>query len=167
MSELSFSEWVDQKVEEARSSGQEQRRAEWILSYRRLRSRIEHWLREDGGELIQIDDEVVQCNERGLGIYSIDGFRIRIGDSSAHVVPVGRNLIARIHLPGGGELPGEGQVDITSGRAKYLLLRTIQDGEDEWYVVGENRYVPAYKWRNADMLFTRERLHSILMDLLS
>jgi hypothetical protein len=167
MSEMSFREWVEQKIEEARGSGEGRRRAEWTQSYRRLRSRIEHWLRKDGGERIQIDDEVVQCKELGSGHYGLNGFRIRIGDSSAHVVPVSPNAIARIHLPGGGELPGEGQVDITSGRARYLLFRTIQDGEDVWYVVGENRYVPAYQRRNADTLFTRERLQEILMDLMS
>jgi hypothetical protein len=167
MPELSFKEWVEQKDEEARGSERGQRRAEWIQAYRRLRAQIEHWLREDGGERIQIDDEVVQRNERGLGIYNIDGFRIRIGDSSAHVVPVSRNVIARINPPGGGEFPGEGLVDITSGGRKYHLYRTVQDGTDVWYVVEEKQYPLRDRSRDTTTPLTREILQEILMDLMS
>ncbi len=167
MPELSFKEWVVQKDEEARNNEQGQRRAEWLRAYRRLRDQIERWLKEEGGERIQIDDEVVQRNERGLGIYNIDGFRIRIGDEMAQVVPVSRNVIARINPPDGGELPGEGRVDITRGGSKYHLYRTIQDGEDVWYVVDEEQYRPGRKRRDPDTPFTRERLQEILMDLMS
>lgn len=167
MPELSFREWVEQKDEEARRSEHFERRAEWIRAYRRLRTQIEHWLREDGGGLIEIDDEVVQRNERGLGIYNIDGFRIRVGDSYAHVVPISRNVIARIRPPEGGELPGEGLVDLTSGGTEYHLYRTIQDGRDVWYVVDERQYLPARRQPEPDRPLTREVFQEILMDLMS
>jgi hypothetical protein len=164
---LNFKEWVEQKAEEARSSERAQRQSEWRQAYRRFRASIEQWLREDGGEQIVIDDEVVQRNERGLGIYNIDGFRIRIGDSSAHVVPVGRNVVARINPAGGGEFPGEGRVDMTGGGRKYHLYRTIQDGEDRWYIVDDGRHPFADKAREPDLPLTREHLQQILMDLMS
>jgi len=74
-------------------------------------------------------------------------------------VPIGRNVIARINPPEGGEFPGEGRVDITAEGRKYHLYRTIQDGRDVWYVVDEDR-------RTTTPL-TRERLEEILMDLMS
>ena len=93
MSEVSFKEWVEQKTEEARSSERAQRRAEWLHAYRELKESIQRWLRDVAGERIQFEDEWVQRNEMGLGIYDIDGFRIRIGDSLVRVVPVSRNVI--------------------------------------------------------------------------
>lgn len=167
MPELSFREWVERKAEEAGSSDRALRQSEWKRAYNLLRSRIEGWLREEGGDRIAIEDEVVQRNERGMGIYNIHGLRIRIGDSLAHVVPVGRNVIARINPPGGGELPGAGRVDIIGGEKKYHLYRTIEDGEDRWYVVDPERHPLADRAREPDLPLTREHFERILMDLMS
>jgi hypothetical protein len=166
MPEPSFRDWVEQKAKEAGSERAE-RLAEWRRAYRQLRDQIERWLKEDGDGQIQVDDFAVMHNERGLGLYHIEGLWIRIGDSAVKVAPVSRNVIARINPPGGGELPGEGLVDISSGGTKYHLYRTIQDGKDVWYVVDEERYRPGRKQRDPDMPFTRERLQEILMDLMS
>ncbi|MHB1558126.1 MAG: hypothetical protein ACYC61_11740 [Isosphaeraceae bacterium] len=166
MPELSFKEWVEQKAKEA-DSRHAARLKEWLGAYKKLRTQLERWLKEDGGEKIQIVDFAVMHNERGLGPYHIDGFWIHIGDDSVKVTPMGRNVIARLNPPGGGELRAEGRVDITSGTTKYHLYRTIQDGEDAWYVVHEEQFRPGGKHPRPDTLLTRERLQEILMDLMS
>ncbi len=164
---LSFREWVEKQADEA-SSERATRRAEWRRAYQQLRSEIERWLKEDGGDRIQIVDFEVMHNERGLGLYHLKGFHIWIGDSSVKVEPVSRNVIARIHLPDGGELPGEGLVDMSGGGSRYHLYRTIQDGKDMWYVVDEKRPVlPARKQRDVDTPLTRELFEEILIDLMA
>jgi hypothetical protein len=158
--ELSFQEWVEKKAEEAQSSERLQRRAEWLRAYEDFKEQIRRWLREDGlEERIEIHPEWVQRREGGLGTYNIEGLRIDIGDSSVKVVPISRNVIGYVNLPGGGEFRASGRVDITDGIHKYVLYRTIQDGQDVWYAVDEDRY--------AVTPFTRERLQKILMDLMS
>jgi hypothetical protein len=166
MPQPSFREWVEQKVKEA-GGGRAERLADWRRAYKRLRDEIERWLKEDGGGEIEIADFPVMRTEQGLGVYHLDGFSIRIGDSAVKVLPVSRNVIARIKLPDGGELPGEGLVDITGGGTKYHLYRTIQDGKDVWYVVDEKRHPSASRQRDVDMPLTRERFQEILMDLMS
>jgi hypothetical protein len=159
MPELSFKEWVEQKDEEARSSDKAQRRQEWLRAYQSLKNQIRQWLGEDGGDRIRFESEWIRQNERALGSYNIEGFRVEIGDSSVHFVPVSRTVIARINPPAGGEFRGAGRVDVTSGARSYRLYRTIQDGSDVWYVVDEDRHEVS--------LLSRERLEEILMDLMS
>ena len=91
----------------------------------------------------------------------------RIGDSSVHLVPVSRNVIARIHPPGGGEFPGAGLVDITSGGTKHRLYRTIQDGTDVWYIVVDTWRPLESKRRDTAIPLTKESFEEILMDLMS
>jgi hypothetical protein len=90
-----------------------------------------------------------------LGTYDIEGLRIEIGDSSVHVVPMGRNVVGSVNPPGGGAFRAVGRVDIGDGIRKSVLHRTIQDGQDLWYAVDEERYRVTP--------FTRERLQEILM----
>jgi hypothetical protein len=159
MPDLSFKEWVEQKDEEARSSEKVRRRQEWLQAYQSLKNRIREWLGEDGGDRIRFESEWIRQNERALGSYNIEGFRVEIGDSSVHFVPVSRNVIARINPPEGGEFRGAGRVDVTDGARKYHLYRTIQDQGDVWYVVDEDR-------RRATPL-SKKRLQEILMDLMT
>ncbi len=167
MSEVSFKEWVEQKAEEAHSSERAQRRAEWLRAYEGLKSRISQWLREDGGGRIQIDGEWIERNEQGLGIYKIEGLRITIGDSTVHVIPVSRNVIARIHPPGGGEYPGAGLVEITGGGMKHRLYRTVHDGTDVWYIIVDTWRPLEGNQRDTAIPLTKESFERILIDLMS
>jgi len=100
----------------------------------------------------------MERREQGLGAYNIDALRIDIGDSTVEVVPLGRNVIGYVNLPGGGEIRAAGRVDITSGVRKFHVYRTMQDGKDVWYVADEQ-----YK----ETLLTRQRFEEVLMDLMS
>jgi hypothetical protein len=159
MPELTFKEWVGKKNEEARNNEQGQRRAEWLRAYNELKERIRQWLREDGEEGIRVDGEWVRKREQSLGTYDVEGLRIEIGDESVKVEPIGRNVIGYVDLPGGGESKAVGRVDIKGGARKYVVYRTIQDGQDVWYAVDDERYKVT--------LLAKERLQEILMDLMS
>jgi hypothetical protein len=160
MPELSFKEWVAKKDEEAHSSERMQRQAEWLQAYGELTEKIRQWLREDGlNERISIQSEWIQRRELGLGTYNVEGLRIEIGDSSVKVEPISRHVVGYVNLPGGGEIRASGRVDIGNGVHEYVVYRTIQDGKDVWYAVDEDRY--------SVTPFTKERLHEILMDLMS
>lgn len=167
MSELSFRDWVKQKTEDTESARAEKRK-EWGRAYRGLKTQIETWLKDDGGDQIRINDVPVVLNERGIGQYQLDGFFIGIGDSSVKVTPIGRNVIGHVRLPGGGEISAEGLADITGGGTRYHLYRTIQDGQDRWYVVEERRPDSlASRPLEPDTPLTRERFQAILMELMA
>jgi hypothetical protein len=74
--------------------------------------------------------------------------------------PAGRPARHRCRRGRGGSRIGRARlVDITNRERRYLLLRSIEDGQDRWYVldvVGE-----------APMPFDRDPLEAILEDLLS
>ena len=115
MAELSFKEWVERKVEEDRKNVDARRRDDWLLAYGRLKDSIYQWLKEDAGEEVVFKAETTQRHERALGIYDIDEFWIQIGHSAVEVVPAGRNVMARVNPPEGGEFPAQGRVDIKGG----------------------------------------------------
>ena len=71
---------------------------------------------------------------------------------------MGRNVIGTVGLRDEPEHRGMGRVDLTNGVRRYGLYRTIQGGEDVWYVVDE---------RSEISLLTRDRLFEMVMDLMS
>ncbi len=95
--------------------------------------------------------------------------KIRSGTDSIDILPVGRYAIGPLrqqHLwlsPDNagrwGDLSG-GRMDITDGERTYLLLRSIENGQDCWYAVGNNK-------SGVPTSFDREHFKSILEDLLS
>ncbi|HWE40302.1 MAG TPA: hypothetical protein VG406_27365 [Isosphaeraceae bacterium] len=150
-----FREWAEQK---AATEGEQARRLdEWTAAYDRLRDDITRWMRDDGGEAVKIDPVPATLGERGIGTYVLTGLRIRIGDHSVNVSPVGRNVAGPIGTRDGSQQP-EGLVYVTDGSRKYPLIRTVQDGRDVWYVAGEEGV--------AERL-TSHLFEKILMDLMS
>ena len=59
---------------------------------------------------------------------------------------------------GGAGIPADGRVDITDGIRKYMLYRTLKDGQETWYAVDE-------RFQAAPL--DRSRFEAILQDLLS
>ncbi len=82
-------------------------------------------------------------------------------------MPVGRYANGPLELknlqmiPGNerrwGDLSG-GRVDVTNGERRYVLLRSIEDGQDRWYALAGNQIVPKP--------FDSNCLQAILEDLL-
>jgi hypothetical protein len=155
---VGFKEWLREKTEEAQHSERAQELREWHDAYQRLTDQIVAWLREDGAEYVTITPRPIERSERGLGTYELTGLQIRVGDAAVEVVPLGRNVVGHVSPGGGPGLRAAGRVDITDGTRKFPLYRTVQDGQDHWYVVDERLSVTP---------LTRDRLQEIIMDLMS
>jgi hypothetical protein len=151
--------WLREKAEAARQSGREQRRMDWVKSYANLLNTIIKWIGEYP-EYFDTESSTVDQAEQGIGAYKLNSLRIRVGDSSVRILPLGRNVIARIDTGTGTSQRAAGGVDIMDevGGRTYTLYRIIQDGQDVWYVMDE---------RGSVTVFSKERFQEILMDLMS
>jgi hypothetical protein len=153
-----FQEWLREKAEAARKSDREQRRMDWVNAYANLLNTIIKWIGEYP-EYFETESSTVDQAEQGIGAYKLNDLRIRVGDSSVRILPIGRNVIWRLDF-GTASQRAAGGVDIMDevvGR-KYTLYRIIRDGQDVWYVVDE---------RGSFTPFNKERFQEILMDLMS
>jgi hypothetical protein len=158
MPTTSFQEWVEKKTEESEHSDRSIRVREWTEAYAALTQQIISWLRSEGGPRIVFDTIPIERSEHGLGHYRLTKLRIAVGDDYVEVVPMGRNVIGSFGLRGEPEHRGAGRADITNGARKYPLYRTIQNGRDVWYVVGD---------RSEISLLSKDVLCEIVMDLMS
>jgi hypothetical protein len=154
----SFKEWVKQKTDESSSSERTQLVNDWVHACLRLREQVKGWLNEEGEGRIVFREVVIERSERRLGTYSTWKLVIGVGDETVELVPLGRNVFGSFGLPGETEHRGAGRVDLTNGTRKYMLYRTIQAGEDVWYIIDE---------QSRTSLLTKERFLEIVMDLMS
>jgi hypothetical protein len=155
---LSFKEWVQEKTALASRNERAQRVAEWRRACSALFARLIEWLKEEADGEIRVDLQDVELAEAALGVYSIPKLRITIGDDSAEVVPLGRDVIAHIQVRIDLDVRASGRLDLTNGIGKYPLYRCVVDGEDNWYLFDE---------RDQARPLTRERFYEALMDLMS
>ena len=154
----SFKEWVKKKTEEAEHSERARQVHEWRDAYMALRDQIMAWLLEEGGPEDFFRHIPIERSEHGLGHCDLIKLQIVVGDESVDVVPMGRNVIGSFGLRGEPAHRGAGRVDITNGVRKYALYRTIQGGQDVWYVVDERSEVTP---------LSKDLLCEIVMDLMS
>jgi len=164
-----FQEFLRKKTEGSAWKERKARRVEWLGALNRLFAQIRGFLREaDPESLIEIVDYEVERVEERLGVYDAPALKIRLGTASADVIPVGLSsrkplsLENLLGVPGSnsrwGDLAG-GRVDFTDGERKHILFRSIQNGQDQWYVMMAEKagLTP----------FDRQSLEEILQDLLS
>ena len=167
--QTSFQEFLRRKTEGSAWKERKERRAEWLGALNRLFTQIRGLLREADPEgLIEIVDYEVERVEERLGVYDAPALKVRLNTASADIIPIGlhtrkplslENVLA---LPESksrwGDLSG-GRVDVTDGDRKHMLVRSIQNGQDQWYVMMAEK---------ADITpFNRQSLEEILQDLLS
>lgn len=166
---ISFQEFLRQKAGESGWKERIDGRAEWLKAIGWLFARIRALLQDaDPSGILEIVEYEVERAEERLGVYDAPALKIRLGTASVDIVPAGRhapkpislmNLLAvRGNESSWGDLSG-GRVDVTDGERKHLLLRSIQDGQDRWYVVMSNKA--------GVHPLSRESLEEILQDLLS
>jgi hypothetical protein len=165
----SFQEFLRKKTEGSAWRERKERRAEWLGALDRLFAQFRIFLREADPEgLIEIVDYEVERVEERLGVYDAPALKIRLNTASADVIPTGLNVRRPLSLenllgvPGNvsrwGDLAG-GRVDVTDGERKHMLFRSVQDGQDHWYVMMAEKAGLAP--------FDRRSLEEILQDLLS
>ncbi len=118
-------------------------------------------------DIREIEPYTVGRVEPRLGEYDATVLKIRTATSAVHIFPVARFFarppglarirVARRDVFPWGDLAG-GRVDVTSGKKRRLLLRSIQDDQDYWYLFNPYRY---RIWP-----LTRESLEATLRELL-
>jgi hypothetical protein len=164
-----FQEFLRKKTEGSAWKERKERRVEWLGALNRLLGQIRDFLREaDPDGLIEIVDYKVERVEERLGVYDAPALKFRLNTASADVIPVGLNsrkpllLENLLGVPGNalrwGDLAG-GRVDVTDGERKHILFRSIENGQDQWYVMMADQ--------TGLTLFNRQALEGILQDLLS
>ncbi len=154
-----FQQFLEKFAKEQRQPERRQRRDEWIAAVGRLIEQIRAWLAEsDPHQLLDVIPFEVEKWEPALGKYKIPSLKIGVGEEAVRVDPMGRDAVGVVKRLGENGLKAEGRVDITDGVRKYILYRTLEGGEERWYVLDE-RFEPAP--------LDRARLEAILQDLLS
>jgi hypothetical protein len=155
---MTFQEFLHKKAAEQHQHERRQRRDEWIAAVGRLFDQIRAWLAEaDPDHLLDVVPLEVQSIEASLGVYNIPSLKIGVGDSSVQIVPRGRDALGIVGGPGGLGIRAEGRVDITDGVRKYILYRSLQDGQERWFLLDQD-----FRPHPLD----RARLEAALQDLL-
>jgi hypothetical protein len=168
----SFQELLRKQAEISGWKERSRSRAEWLGALRNLLDSIRNWLHEADpeGVLENVQYEVQRVEQR-LGVYDAPALTVRLGTRSVDFLPVGRYSIGSLlelktvlatqgNQERWGDLAG-GRVDITNGERRHLLLRSIEGGQDRWYVMMTNKGAPI------PSAFDRASLEATLLDLLS
>lgn len=156
---MTFREFLEKQAEQQRHKERRERREEWTAAVGRLIDRLRAWLAEsDPKQVLDVLPMETEIAEPGLGVYRVPGLKVSLGDAAVRVVPVGRNVVGLVGPQGDVGGRAEGRVDITDGIRKYILYRTLQEGQENWYALDE-------RFRAAPL--DRGRLEGILQDLLS
>ena len=162
---IGFQEFLRRKSAGSDLKERREKCQEWLGALDRLFRQIEAWLVEaDPENLIEIIRYKVQRVEKQLGIFDAPGMTIRVGISEVKVLPNGRFDIGPMYRTlqwladvRGSDGLAAGRVDITDGARKYVLIRSINEGQDAWYAASD---------QSGLMPFDRTALETILLDLL-
>jgi hypothetical protein len=156
---MTFQEFLEKQAEQRHHKERRQQREEWIAAVGRLITQLRAWLDEaDPTKILDVLPIDTEKAEPGLGLYTIPALKISLGDASVQVLPVGGKVLGFVGPNSDGGMRAEGRVDITDGVRRYILYRTLKDGEEQWYALDEH-FQPAP--------LDRPRLERILQDLLS
>jgi hypothetical protein len=156
---MTFPEFLKKKAQEPQHTQRRERRDEWVAAVDRLINQLRAWLAaSDPEQVLEVVPLHFEKGEPNLGVYQVDGLKIGVGDASVQVVPVGRDVVGLVGPRGDSGVRAEGRVDITDGVRKYILYRTLKDGQEKWYALDE-------RFEAAPL--DQGRLEVILLDLLS
>lgn len=156
---MTFQQFLERHAQQQQHQERRERRNEWIAAVERLLNQLRTWLAEsDPAKVLDVVPVEVERAEPDLGAYRISSLKISLGDGAVQVIPIGRNVVGVVGPRGAGGIRAEGRVDITDGIRKYILYRTLDDGQEKWYALDEDFQAA---------LFDRGRLEAILLDLLS
>jgi hypothetical protein len=155
----SLREFLEQQAQNQDQRERFRRRQEWTTAVSRLIHQLRLWLQEaDPNGVLTILPEEAELAEEGLGVYKVPGLHIRLDDRSVYVKPVGRNVLGFVWLPGDTRLRGEGRIDVTDGGRRYILYRSLADGQERWFALND---------RHAATPLDQGRFEEIIQELLS
>jgi hypothetical protein len=153
-----FREFLKKKANDEAGPDRARRREEWLASVKALLTQVRDWLKEsDPDGLLDVRTTVYERVEQELGVYAVEGLRIRLGEAMADVVPVGGNVAGPVITREGSAMAVRGRVDVTNGAEKYVLYR-VGDDRTLWQVVDQDG-------RSSPL--TQQQFEVILQDLLA
>jgi hypothetical protein len=154
-----LSEFLKDKSREMSQDERRKLRDEWSSAIDQLTAQLHNWLKEaDTDGILDVVPELIEKREEGLGAYKVRSLEVRLGGATVRVVPVGRNVVGFIGPRGDVGVRAQGRVDITDGVRKYILYRTVEDGQDRWWALDDRYQASA---------LDRGRFEAIMQDLLS
>lgn len=155
---MTFQEFLERRSQQSHHKERRELREEWMTAVRRLIDQLRGWLAEsDPRGVLEVAPLEVEVAEPGLGAYRVAGLKISLGQAAVQVAPVGRNVVGMVGPQGDAGIRAAGRVDVTDGIRKYILYRTLKEGEN-WYALDE-------RFQAAPL--DRTRFEEILQDLLS
>src|SRR5436190_1422248 len=122
---MTFGEFLEKKrAQQSHSKERRERRDEWVTAVGRLIEQLRSWLTEsDPAGVLDVVPIEIERTEQALGIYTVPGLKISLGEAAVQVVPVGRNVVGIVGPQGDVGIRAEGRVDITDGVRRFILYR--------------------------------------------
>jgi hypothetical protein len=113
--------------------------AEWKAAIESLIGQFERWLQEaDQPKALSIERIPVTIREKRLGIYDVEGLRVRFKDRYVRVEPAAR-YPDRPPLGDDVEMTArDGRAILEGGKGEYTFYRRKKEDGDEW-VIAEGR----------------------------
>jgi hypothetical protein len=113
--------------------------AEWRAALESLIGQLERWLHEaDQPKALSIERIPMTIREKRLGIYDVEGLRVRFKDRDVRVKPTAR-YPDRPPLEDEVEMTApEGRVIMDGNKGEYTFYRRKKEDGDEW-VITEGR----------------------------
>ncbi len=133
--------FLKERAEEQRETRDERTAAlaEWKAALELLIGQFERWLDEaDQPKALSIERIPVTIREKRLGIYDVEGLRVRFKDRAVRVEPTAR-YPDRPPLGDEVEMTArDGRVTMEGDKGEYTLYRRKKEDGDEW-VIAEGR----------------------------
>jgi hypothetical protein len=153
---------------QAEARKQEEAKAEWVSSIRRLHETLRQWAQEaDGGRgLLRVTSDVVEISDPRLGVYSADVLCVSLRNRAVRIGPLSRYALATIKPPGRELCPVDGMAVVKDGSApEYYLFRIKGDEGDHWYIQNVTRWNSDPEYGNVEEL-DRDRFEAAILRIL-
>ena len=156
---MTLSEFLQEKAKDESQRERFRLRDEWVDASNRLIGQFRLWLQNaDTLGVLEVWEQDVEHLEERAGAYRVPDLYIRLGGTDVKVRPVSSSAVGTIREGDGVGNRLRGRVDITDGGRRYILYRTVQEGEERWYALDEKYH---------STLLDEARFEAIMQELLS
>jgi hypothetical protein len=109
--------------------------AEWKAALETLIGLLERWLHEaDQQNALSVERIPVTIREKRLGIYDVEGLRVRLKDRNVRVKPISRYSDRPPLVDEAEATAWDGRVIMDGVNGTYTFYRRKSEGGDEWMI---------------------------------
>ncbi len=156
---MTLSEFLQEKAKDESQRERFRLRDEWVEACKRMIGQFRLWLQNaDSLGVLEIWTEDFDHLEERVGAYRVPDLVIRLGGTDLRVRPVSSSAVGKILEGDGAGNRLRGRIDIIGVGRKYILYRTVQEGEERWYALDMNYH---------STLLDQTRFEAIVQELLS